>query len=153
MKINSTFLGSLFSQNSKACAVGFMICSSHFPPHSLGQWRGVKGENWGCELLQERSWCCQSSCPAMEFLLSTSSFSYSPPAHLAAPRTLIWRENKNAFISQERRRTPEWNHRVKAQKGILGPHTASWGAIFSSSILHRSAFSFILKLHSILAEM
>lgn len=123
-----------FSQNSEAFALGFVICSSRFPPHSLGQWRGVRGEKWGCVLLQERSWCCRSSCPAMEFLLSASSFSSSPPAHLAAPRTLIWRENKNVFISQERRRTLEWNHRVKAQKGILGPHTACCGAIFSSSI-------------------
>lgn len=124
------------------------MVSSHFPPRPLGQWREVRGEKRGCKLLQERSWCWRSPCPAMQFHLSTSSFSSSPPAHLAAPRTLIWRENKNVFISQERRRTLEWNHRVKAQKGILGPHTGCCGAIFSPSTVSLSALIFNFKVHS-----
>lgn len=89
--------------------------------------RAPAGEKLGLSVLLPANGV--SSVRLLLFLLSSCTS--------GCPRTLIWRENKNVFISQERRRTLEWNHRVKAQKGIPGPHTACCGAIFSSPICIR----------------
>lgn len=83
---------------------------------------GFRGERRGCGLLlqEEKSWCWRSPRPTLLVQSQKRGASSSSPlAHLAAPRMLIWKENKNVFISQERRRT-----RVKTQRGVLGPHTA-----------------------------
>jgi len=124
----------LFHQGKKTWgAGGHSVCDDlHFwapliPPPPLStplpipQVRGeeseVKGEVMGCLS------CRRSPRLAPQYRLRGEEPPPPPPpprAHLAAPRRLIWRENKNVFISQGRRRTLELNYRVKTQRGSLG---------------------------------
>ena len=126
------------------------------PSPSLGsgvKGRGVKGEVAGCSSWRRGAGVGGPLAQPLSLVWVESSLLLllpappSSPAHLAAPRTLIWRENKNVFISQERRRTLKWNHRVKAQRGILGPHTggASVGTdTFLFALYSRPLFLFFL---------
>lgn len=87
--------------------------SSSPPRLSVPEIRGqrVKGERRGCGLplspVEELVSAAPSDQPHGLVWGEEGASSSAPPEHLAAPRTLIWRENKNVFISQERRRTLE----------------------------------------------
>ena len=127
------------------------LSCSKSPPHPSGQGWGVRGQSWvaaclswrrgaGGEgpLTQRLSWVWEER-SLLPLLL--------PPAHLAAPRTLIWRENKNVFISQEKRRTLEWKpQKLKHRES----YRALTQAYFAGMVTSFSALSNSFKLSAAL---
>lgn len=116
-RTSSTSSAGLCSSSRKSLCMWrlavYIVWAAHSPlhiPQVRGEGSEVKGWVAAClswrrgaggegPLTQRLSWVWEERSLLLLLL---------PPAHLAAPRTLIWRENKNVFISQEKRRTLEW---------------------------------------------
>lgn len=115
----------------------------HSPPHPWGQRRGVRGERWGCRMSvkEERTWCCRSPYPALQFRLRGEAPPPPPLLHIWLPPEHSFGGKTRMFLFPRREEelwseTTELKHR-KASWALTQPAGLWWWGLSLSD-----AFSF-----------